>query len=263
MTVEPRPDNDDEATAQTIARMRQYVREDSQAPAVQRAAIEAAGGASTPRRQAEGVFRWVRSRIRFIEDAELVRGISPTAAEDEVLIRPVDLLAMAEPQGDCDDFAMLTAAMLRALGIPASFRTIAADRSAPASYSHVYTIAHLPDGPLALDTSHGPRPGWQAGALGKERTWPVDMTVRTLAAIDWNQIIQSGIQAGTQIATARWGQPPAGTYISTPQGTIYRQQEGAAALQFPNPTASSSWIWIAGGLVALFLFASVAKGQGH
>jgi len=45
----------------------------------------------------------------------------------EVLIRPVDLLAMRTPSGDCDDFSMLAAAMLRALGIRASFKTAAAD----------------------------------------------------------------------------------------------------------------------------------------
>ena len=48
---------------------------------------------------------------------------------------------MPAPAGDCDDFSMLTAALLEASGIPWEFVTVAADRDSPGRFSHVYVRA--------------------------------------------------------------------------------------------------------------------------
>ena len=50
----------------------------------------------------------------------------------ELLIAPPTLLAMPQPRGDCDDYAMLARAMLRAAGIRMSFITLKADEAQPA-----------------------------------------------------------------------------------------------------------------------------------
>jgi hypothetical protein len=185
-TIEERPNaaSDEANTGQTIARMAAYARDDSTSPIVRRAAHEAARGFSDPAEIAGRVHSWIRSTVRFVEDAELAHlaGIPP-APDTEVLIRPVDILTMATPAGDCDDFSMLTAAMLRALGIEASYKTVEADDTAPGLYSHVYTVAHLPAGALAIDSSHGPWPGWEVEPTGKSKLWPIEAPRKTMSSI--------------------------------------------------------------------------------
>lgn len=61
------------------------------------------------------VWARIRQDVQFRDDAELARGITADPEQAEVLIRPVDLVTMPRPQGDCDDQAMLCASMLRAL----------------------------------------------------------------------------------------------------------------------------------------------------
>jgi hypothetical protein len=269
-TAEQRPLDDEAATAQTIGRMREYATADSVSPIVRRAAYAAIGDERDARRQAERVFHWIQRRVRFVEDAELVRGLSGTADEDEVLVRPVDLLTMPQPCGDCDDFSMLCAAMLRALGIASEFITVAADRSAADMYSHVYVCAQLPGGPLALDTSHGRYPGWEVPRAGKIRNWSLETMrsnlhgVRALGdgedggGIDWGSIIQTSVnQAGGVLKVAL---TPPGTYISGPQGTTYRAPTGtsaASALSIPGFSSASlsgnTLLLIGGVLLAVLL----------
>jgi hypothetical protein len=189
--IEDRPAgaDDEENTAQTIARMAQYAREDSRNQIVRRAA-DAATRRTRTRDLASAVHAWIRSHVSFVEDAQLAQGLTDAPDDAEVLIRPIDLLTMPNPVGDCDDFAMLAASMLRALGIEASFKTVEADPQSPGLYSHVYTVAHLPDGPLPLDCSHGPYPGWEIAPTGKARLWPVEetntMRTRTLGDDVWD-----------------------------------------------------------------------------
>lgn len=96
----------------------------------------------------------------------------------ETLIRPADQATMANPIGDCDDFAMYGAAHLLSRGVPCSFVTIAADASAPRMFSHVYLAAYPKVGQFAgmrvpLDLSHGHFPGWEHGETFRIEEWPV------------------------------------------------------------------------------------------
>ncbi len=229
-------EDDDTRTRQTVTLMAAYAIADARSPIVRRAALEAIAGlpARDQRKEAERVWHWVRRRVRFIEDRELatgLEGIEPDGAE--VLVRPVDLLTMPTPVGDCDDFAMLTAAMLRALGIPWAFRTVAAEPGHPQTYSHVYVVALLPEGELPLDTSHGPRPGWEVPAAGKSKTWRPD-AMGTLGSIDWGAMLQHGVTATTDILKARYAHPPAGTFEQSPEGVYYRQPQNAPPYTFPG-----------------------------
>lgn len=252
-----RPDEDEAATADTIRVMCRVVREDSQDPIIRAIADAAAGAGSNP---IDGVFRWVRSHVRFREDAEAaagLRGFNPT--DTEVLIRPVDLVRMPTPAGDCDDFSMLTAALLRALGIRAAFVTIAADPSQPDTYSHVYVIAA---GRIPMDTSHGPAPGWSAPAAGKSRTWEID-DVFTRATRPgqlgetawWQDLVKIGAQGGIDIA--KMYSTPSGYYQQIgPGGTsITTRQSGTAPFTIPTTigTGSSSLLVLGGAAVLLIL----------
>lgn len=251
-TAYRRAPDDEQATADTIGLMHRFVAQDARAPSVRAAAYQAI--AHLPARhepkEIEAVFWWVRRHVRLIEDSELAAPLTGVdASEVEVLIRPVDLLVMTEPAGDCDCQAMLAAAMLRALGIHSVFQTIAADRRDLSLYSHVHLVAYPSRGaPVALDVSHGPGPGWSAPALGKARTWRQPMMTLRAVGVDWGSVLQTGIETGvtttSAILKARLAVPPAGTYIQkTQQGeTFYRQLPGAsAALQFPTTQITGGW----------------------
>jgi len=269
-----RPDDDELATAQTIALMKLFALEDARSPIVRRAAQEAIGLLPLRNAMAEAaaVWVWIRRHVRLVSDVDLARLAGcPEPEEAEVLIRPVDLLRMPQPQGDCDCQAMLGAAMLRALGIDSEFATIAADPADPTTYSHVYVLVKLPCGrELPLDFSHAPGPGWTAISLGKARVWHsqrvglAGIGRRFLGAIDWGSLLQSGVSSFERIAEARWGQPPVGTYIQTGaagEKILYRQPPTASALQFPGITAGGSWLSLAAILVVVVILIGLLRGR--
>jgi transglutaminase-like putative cysteine protease len=257
----PQPEDDESTTAQTIALMAELARQDSQHPIVRRAAYAAiAGAGSDARKEAEAIHQWIRNHVKFVEDSTLA-GFSDDPENAEVLVRPIDLLTMPQPAGDCDDFSMLAAAMLRAVGIPAAFRTVAADGTP--NYSHVYVLALLPDRePLPIDASHGPYAGWEANATGKQRTWPIDeqeattMQQRNLAGlgftvddttdtsgggIDWTSIIDTGLNSAAKVLVPRYAVPQlnSGQYIQQGNQVMYQMPANSAGF-FPGPAAGGS-----------------------
>jgi hypothetical protein len=182
-TSEPRPaGNDDEAgTAQTVARMIEYSTADCADPLVMAAAADAIAGRRDQVQQVGGVFDWLRRHLQYVEDKELAF-FRPIPEDDEVLIRPADLVRMPQPMGDCDEFTMAGRAMLRAAGIRSAIKTVEADDDAPGCYSHVYLIAYPAAGAIAFDaipTGHGL--GWEATPTGKVRVWKEPM-IRTLGS---------------------------------------------------------------------------------
>lgn len=262
MTISGLPPGDDEATAITIAHMAHYAKQDSLSPIVRRSAMEAAATARSSEAAdiVEAVFRWIQRRIRFQVDQATATPVWQDAENTEVLIRPVDLLTMPRPAGDCDDFSMLCASLLRALGIETSFKTVAADPAAPHQYSHVYVIAHTPQGAIALDTSHGDRPGWEVRTSGKSRLWRVEDAMSQLGALpEWaTELIKIGGQTGAKIAEARFGQPPEGTYIQRGDEIFFRQPQGSAPFAFPGVGLNvggggSGTLLLVFGIVALLL----------
>lgn len=194
----------------------------------------------------EAVYNYVRGALRFKRDSELAQGIEGWGAIVEVLIRPADMLTMRPPEGDCDDFSMLVAALLLAGGVSCSFACVAADPLDPERFSHVYVVAHLAGGDVAIDASHGPVFGWEApNNLGKRQLWRVPMntglgvensygvptfsttvTSQSAAATGdpaWLQIVNRGLD----IVQGRFGTPE-NTYYRMPDGTIV-SRGGAAS----------------------------------
>jgi hypothetical protein len=178
----------DEQVARTVGRMRDKVHEDVEWPQFREWAKQVAGaGYGTPWEQAQRVYEHVKNGIKFQRDevtaAQLVVGMGDVGDVDtddvvEVIIRPVDMMGYVQQGcavGDCDDFCMYLAALLKVIGVDCSFVTLAADDRAPGNYSHVYVAAYPEDGDrVAMDASHGPYMGWEApDRFGKVKEWPV------------------------------------------------------------------------------------------
>jgi hypothetical protein len=184
-------DDPDQQVADTISLMTRYVCEDSRNPTVIKDAATVAPPGVDP---IEAVFWHVKQLIRFQHDERTAEPLSSRLSKMgladipvvEVLIRPVDMVTWREDTGqrqvgDCDDYAMLTAALLMAHGIRSSFVTAAADPRIPGQFSHVYVAAYPGSGRIALDTSHGQYPGWEVSEnVTRRQEWPMDAGLR-----DW------------------------------------------------------------------------------
>ena len=89
-------------------------------------------------REAEAIFKWVRSNIRYTQDIDGVETLqSPIATLDS-------------KHGDCDDQATLLAALLNAAGHPARFVAIGFE---PDRFEHVIVETLVGDQWLPADTT--------------------------------------------------------------------------------------------------------------
>lgn len=172
----------DAQVGQTIAVMRSRTRADSQDYWF-RARAQALLGAGDDWSKIAAAHAHARSQIRFEQDERTGSGIEGLQADIvEVLVRPRDMARYVDEgiaAGDCDDFSMYVAALLESCGIPCAFATLAADPRDPQQFSHVYCVAYprTPSGTerVAIDASHGERPGWEApNRFGKFQEWPVN-----------------------------------------------------------------------------------------
>jgi hypothetical protein len=164
--------SDDEETSQTVAYMDELATADANDPAVEAAtaaALDEAGidASADPFRVACAIYWWLKRTIRYVPTP----GTSPLV--DQTLISPCAVLAMPEPIGDCPQFSMLAAAMLRCCCIPSMYVTIAAEPAAPELWSHVYnTVEIFPGQYMPFDSSNGPEPGAEYARPYKRRVWP-------------------------------------------------------------------------------------------
>lgn len=134
--------------------------------------------------EAKKVWSHTRNGIKFQRDEVTGAGINGLPEEEvvETIIRPVDMARFIDQGtavGDCDDFSMYAACCLKALGIPCSFATTAADARDTRQFSHVYVVAYPIDPStgrtvrMPLDCSHGEYPGWEVQGYGRYEEWPV------------------------------------------------------------------------------------------
>lgn len=146
----------DRGTRETLTLMQQLARDGAKQLLVREAAINAVRSAGAPEHnppaQLAALHAFVRDRVMFIGDI---------AGVETVQSAVYTLKTMA---GDCDDRAVLLAAMARSIGVPAElkFRVIAANPKHPGSFSHVYVVAKIAGRQLALDpTFHDNAPGYE------------------------------------------------------------------------------------------------------
>lgn len=161
----------DQSTAQTVAKMCEYIHKSAGDPVVQRWARAAcdrlALGNTSPSSLCWGVWWMAKHRVRFAKDEPRLMGTGDGDALD-LLIEPAVLVRQLQPAEDCDGFTMLVCAMLECLGVPWNIVTIACDPSDRTRWSHVFPAAVLSSKTheefLPLDASHGDYPGWMVPA---------------------------------------------------------------------------------------------------
>ena len=135
-----------EGSTETIQRMRSIVRSSLVQPTVVGCAnrIIMFRQARDTAAQSREIRSWLDGHFRFVRDPVGV----------ELLRTPLQQLSQIDAtgfaMGDCDDAAILGAAMGMANGIPAVFRIIGFAHGPPGSFAHVYTIL-TPPGQGAID----------------------------------------------------------------------------------------------------------------
>lgn len=178
-----RPANvtDEQLTGQTVTLCTQFALTDTTKARIISAVADALSDAGItpadpPKAQCDAVFWWAKKHVTYTPEETLEAPFKMNLELDEQLDQaitpPDDLLAMPKPQGDCPDFSMLVAAMLRVLQIECAFKTIAADSTQPQAFSHIYTVALLPEGAYPLDASNAPAPGVEYSKPFKTKVWP-------------------------------------------------------------------------------------------
>lgn len=144
----------DRGTAQTLGIMRALAHNGSRELEVRAAAIEAIRRAGVAPHdhlgEVRALYSYVRDGIHFVND---IAGV-------ETLQGPRATLELGA--GDCDDKATLLSGLLRAVGIPTSFRVVAVNRRDPSKFSHVYVVAHVGGRNIPLDPTYARTPpGWE------------------------------------------------------------------------------------------------------
>lgn len=142
----------DAGTEQTISKMRELVDSALRNPSIIRLAkdIVASAPAYNETAEAQAIYNWVLSNIRFTRDP----------VSKETLYPPAELLKIRS--GDCDDISMLVATLLMAVGIPARLVTVSANPSS-SDFSHVYAEGQIegewtPIDPARVDSAFGQGP---------------------------------------------------------------------------------------------------------
>jgi hypothetical protein len=228
----------DDGTAQTVSLLRSLIDDAWKDSFINRTAIDIIRGAGVAQydeaSQVRAIYNWVRGNLYFVNDPVSKEALRPTR----------DLLQLGA--GDCDDFVNVMAALVGSIGIPVQVVTIAADPNFPTEFSHIYAEAYLDGAWVPLDAA---RPGAQYGMAPQvsyrpRRHWSLtddsyydEENAPTFSGvgrglgryhelgqdggIDWNQILQTGLQQTAPIIRAAAGGPtlPA-AYAGAPSGYV-------------------------------------------
>ncbi|MDZ7692057.1 MAG: transglutaminase-like domain-containing protein [Balneolaceae bacterium] len=97
-------------------------------------------------RIADALYRWITRNINYVRDPWNIERIQ----SPDVTLR--------QKAGDCDDHAILSAALLQTLGIQTGFRIVSRTGR---TYDHIYTVFRSPQGWKSFDTTVAKYPGFQ------------------------------------------------------------------------------------------------------
>ena len=116
-----------------LAHMQRLVNRAYTNPYIRQLTVKAMGHCQPhdKRCQAASILAFIQRHMQFIRDPQDVEAlIDPVAVAKEIA-------KGRKPYGDCDDFSMIIAAMLKSVGLPATFRAVGLNGG---NVSHVYVI---------------------------------------------------------------------------------------------------------------------------
>ncbi len=119
-------------------------------------------------REVKAIYNFVTRRLRYTKDIHRV----------ETVHRARDLLKRHRKAADCDDFVILTGALLQAIGHPVRIVIIGNNYKDKNDYSHIYLQTRVKDKWVALDGSvPGARVGWEAPKYATKKIINLDGTM--------------------------------------------------------------------------------------
>lgn len=145
----------DAGVKQTLMLMRQLARQYKKDLPLRQLALSIVGNlpGKAWAREAAALQKWVQQNIRYVRD---IRGVETVHSPDKMLVIR---------QGDCDDQAVLLAAMLESLGHPTRFVAVG---FSPFAYSHVYVETKIGHSWIPLETINPWPPGRKPPGIIKQ-----------------------------------------------------------------------------------------------
>ncbi|WP_440999797.1 transglutaminase-like domain-containing protein [Fodinibius sp. SL11] len=111
---------------------------------------------------ADSIYKWMTRNINYVRDPWNIERIqSPD-------------ITLRQKAGDCDDHAVLSAALLQSLGIQTGFRIVSRTGR---NYDHIYAVYRSPQGWKSFDTTIAKYPGFEfdESLIKKSRHLPNSM----------------------------------------------------------------------------------------
>jgi hypothetical protein len=105
------------------------------------------------------IYEWVGQHLTYTQDGQASDSVLHMEEElrsPEYLLHRISQYGIAE--GDCDDFVILTTALLKGIGV--TVRWVVTSAREDAEFDHVFLQAHTDAGWVNLDGIHGAPMGW-------------------------------------------------------------------------------------------------------
>lgn len=172
-----------------------------------------------PQPAATAIFDWVKRNIAFIHDPVQ----TDTLQEPEVTLR--------YRAGDCDDHAILVAALAETIGIPSRFLVVGAS---PDRFEHVLCQVWVRGRWATADTAESDQLGTAVPQLGAIKSYsPIEANMYTLGESQYSR--PSGEVAAQQ--AAMYG--TAKNYLETRwrEGRVTKQDVDTALMQIDSPAS--------------------------
>jgi len=145
------------------------------------------------KKEVEAIYNFVVRRLRYTKDIHRV----------ETLHRARDLLREHLKAADCDDFVILTGALLQAIGHPIRLVIIGNNYSDKSDYSHIYLQTQVGNKWVSLDGSvPGAKAGWEAPRYATKKIINFDGTEQVF--FGENKIIVWLLLAATAVFLLRY-----------------------------------------------------------
>jgi transglutaminase-like putative cysteine protease len=117
------------------------------------------------KREVKAIYGFVTRRLRYTKDIHKV----------ETVHRARDLLRRHKKAADCDDFVILTGALLQSIGHPVRIIIIGNNYKDKEDYSHIYIQTNVNNKWIGLDGSvPGAKVGWEAPKFATKKIINLD-----------------------------------------------------------------------------------------